>query len=57
MDNLIVLSNSAEDHQTHLTRLLEVLSVGVDLMRENTFISRKIAWACQYVRFLARLHR
>jgi hypothetical protein len=26
MDDLIIFSNSAEDHQKHLTRLLEVLS-------------------------------
>ena len=47
MDDLIVFSNSAEDHQTHLTRLLEVLSL------EKIHLSvEKCAWACQYVRFL-----
>jgi hypothetical protein len=47
MDDLIVFSNSAEDHQTHLTRLLEVLS------EEKIHLSvEKCAWFCQYVRFL-----
>ena len=47
MDDLIVFSNSAEDHQKHLTRLLEVLS------QEKIHLSvEKCAWACQYVRFL-----
>jgi len=47
MDDLIIFSNSAEDHQRHLTRLLEVLS------EEKIHLSvEKCAWACQYVRFL-----
>ena len=47
MDDLIVFSNSAEDHQKHLNRLLEVLS------EEKIHLSvEKCAWACQYVRFL-----
>ena len=47
MDDLIVFSNSAEDHQKHLTILLEVLSI------EKIHLSvEKCAWACQYVRFL-----
>ena len=47
MDDLIIFSNSAEDHQRHLTRLLEVLSL------EKIHLSvEKCAWACQYVRFL-----
>ena len=47
MDDLIVFSNSAEDHQKHLIRLLEVLSL------EKIHLSvEKCAWACQYVRFL-----
>ena len=49
MEDLIIFSNSAEDHQTHLTRLLR-------FSRENTreiYLSvEKCAWACQYVRFL-----
>jgi hypothetical protein len=47
MDDLIIFSNSTEDHQRHLTRLLEVLSL------EKIHLSvEKCAWACQYVRFL-----
>ena len=47
MDDLIIFSNSAEDHQKHLTILLEILSI------EKIHLSvEKCAWACQYVRFL-----
>ena len=47
MDDLIVFSNSAEDHQKHLNRLLKVLS------EEKIHLSvEKCAWFCQYVRFL-----
>jgi hypothetical protein len=47
MQDLIVSSNSAEDHQKHLTRLLEVLS------KEKIHLSvEKCAWTCQYVRVL-----
>jgi hypothetical protein len=47
MDDLVVFSNSAEDHQNHLTRLLEVLSI------EKIHLSvERCAWACQYVRVL-----
>jgi transposase InsO family protein len=47
MDDLIVFSNSAEDHQKHLTVLLEILSI------EKIHLSvEKCAWFCQYVRFL-----
>ena len=47
MDDLIIFSNSTEDHQKHLTRLLEVLSI-----EKKQLSVEKCAWACQYVRFL-----
>jgi hypothetical protein len=48
MDDLIILSNSSEDHQKHLTKLLEVLSTEPKIHLSV----EKCAWVCQYVRFL-----
>ena len=51
MDDLIIFSNSTEDHQKHLTRLLEVLSI-----EKKQLSVEKCAWACQYVRILGCIH-